>query len=206
MRFVLVCEGSSDAALVRHIERLLAQCGCSNPRGDAFHRGSRIAEKIQEAVKLSSDLDMLFVHRDANNAGAQARHLEIEKAVENALPTRGRWVAVVPVRMTEAWLLLDQAAIRRVVGKPDGRQPLDLPSPKRVERVPDPKDMLKRAMLAAVATTGRRRRKFKQEFPRLRRSLLEDLPVGGKLESLPSWRAFRCATQAALATSANGQR
>lgn len=155
MRFVLVCEGSSDAALVRHIERLLAQCGCSNPRGDSFHRGSRIAEKIQEAVKLSSDLDLLFVHRDANNAGAQARHLEIEKAVENALPTGGRWVAVVPVRMTEAWLLLDQAAIRRVVGKPDGRQPLDLPSPKRVERVPDPKDMLKRAMLAAVATTGR---------------------------------------------------
>lgn len=199
MRFVLVCEGSSDAALASHIQRLLAQCGCANPRGDVFHRGSRVAQKVGEAVKLSSDLDLLFVHRDANNAGAERRYLQIKEAVENTLPTASRWVAVVPVRMTEAWLLLDEAAIRKVVGKPNGRQPLDLPSPRHVEGVPDPKDVLRQAMLAAVATTGRRRRKFKQEFPRLRRSLLEDLPIGGKLEALPSWRAFRCATQAAVA-------
>ena len=139
MRFVLVCEGSSDAALASHIQRLLAQCGCANPRGVAFHRGSRIAQKISEAVKLSSDLDLIFVHRDANNAGAEKRYLEIKEAVENTLPMGCRWVAVVPVRMTEAWLLLDEAAIRRVVRKPDGKQPLGLPSPKHVEGVTDPK-------------------------------------------------------------------
>ena len=151
---------------------------------------------------MSSDLDLLFVHRDANNAGAEKRYLEIREAVEKALPRGSRWVAVVPVRMTETWLLLDEMAIRRVVGKPNGRQPLDLPAPKHVEEVSDPKDVLRKAMLAAVATTGGRRSKFKQEFPRLRRSLLEDLPVGGKLEALPSWRAFRCATQAAVAAVA----
>lgn len=199
MRFVLVCEGWSDAALVSHIQRLLVQCGCANPRGTPFPWGSRIAEKIGKAVELANDLDLLFVHRDANNIGAEKRYLEIKQAVENTLPLECRWVAVVPVRMTEAWLLLDEAAIRRVVRKPNGKQPLGLPSPRHAERVSDPKDVLSKALLAAVATTGRRRRKFKQEFPRLRRILLEDLPIGGRLESLPSWRAFRDATQTAVA-------
>lgn len=59
-----------------------------------FFRGSRVAEKAGEAVRLSSELDLAFVHRDANNAGAQARYLEIKEAVERTLPT-GRWIAVV---------------------------------------------------------------------------------------------------------------
>ena len=203
MRFVLVCEGSSDAPLANHIRRLLVDCGCSDPRGDVFYRGSRIADKVREAVKQSSELDLLFVHRDADNAGAEARLRQIEagvrEAVGDALPSGLRHVAVVPVKMTEAWLLLDEAAIRQVVRKPNGNLPLGLPPSAKVETTPDPKEMLRNALLAAVATRGRRRRKFKQEFPRLRRRLLEDLPVGRHLASLPSWNAFRAATQAALA-------
>ena len=111
------------------------------------------------------------------------------------------WSAVVPIRvkMTEAWLLLNEGAIRKVVRKPNGKEPLGLPPPARVEATPAPKEALRDALLAAVATRGRRRRKFKREFPRLRRSLLEDLPVGGRLAALPSWNAFRAATEAAVA-------
>lgn len=203
MRFVLICEGSSDAPLANHIQRLLVECGCPHPRGDVFHRGSRVADKVREAVSRSSDLDLLFVHRDADNAGAEARLREIEAGVKqgvgDAPPNGLRHVAVVPVKMTEAWLLLDEAAIRRVVRKPNGNEPLGLPPPATVEANSDPKEVLRQALLAAVATRGRRRRKFKREFPRLRRSLLEDLPVGGRLAALPSWNAFRAATEAAVA-------
>ena len=34
-------------------------------------------------------------------------------------------MGIVPVRMTEAWLLLDESAIRRVAGRPHGDEPLD---------------------------------------------------------------------------------
>lgn len=210
MRFVLICEGSSDAPLSNHIRCLLVECGCARPRGDVFHRGSRIGDKVREAVNRSSDLDLLFVHRDADSAGAEARLREIEAGVRegvgDTLPSGLRHVAVVPVRMTEAWLLLDEAAIRKVVGKPNGVTPLGLPPAAKVETTPDPKEVLRNALLAAVETTGRRRRKFRREFPRLRRSLLEDLPLGGQLASLPSWNAFRSATQAALAKLAQAAR
>ena len=199
MRFVLVCEGSSDAPLANHIRRLLVECGCPHPRGDVFYRGSRLADKVRKAVERSSDLDLLFVHRDADNAGAEARFREIEAGVGDALPNGSRHVAVVPVKMTESWLLLDETAIRKIVGKPKGKQPLGLPPVAKVEATSDPKEVLRNAFLAAIATKGRRRRKFKGEFPRLRRSLLEDLPVGGHLASLPSWVAFRSAVQAVLA-------
>lgn len=208
MRFVLVCEGSSDAPLINHIERLLVECGCAHPQGDAFHQGSRhqgsrIGDKVREVVERSSDLDLLFVHRDADNAGTEARLREIEAGVREGIgdtPSRGlRHVAVVPVKMTEAWLLLDETAIRKVVRKPKGVQSLGLPPAAGVEAIADPKKVLRNALLAAVQTTGRRRRKFTREFPRLRRILLEDLPPGGQLASLPSWNAFRSATQDALA-------
>lgn len=86
MRFVLACEGSSDAPLTIHIQRLLVECGFAHPHGDVVHQGSRIADKINKALALAGALDLVFVHRDANNVGAQARHQEIAQAVGNALP------------------------------------------------------------------------------------------------------------------------
>jgi hypothetical protein len=38
-----------------------------------------------------------------------------------------RHIPVVPVRMTEAWLLADEFAIRSAPGNPNGTQSLDLP-------------------------------------------------------------------------------
>jgi len=67
---------------------------------------------------------------------------------------------VVPVRMLEAWLLLDEKAIRQAAGNPNGRQPLNLPSPSRLEERPDPKHDLHEALRTACALRGRRWKKF----------------------------------------------
>ena len=73
---------------------------------------------------------MLFVHRDADSsqesssAGPERRYDEVARAVADA-SYDGAWVGIVPVRMTEAWLLLDESAIRRVAGRPHGDEPLD---------------------------------------------------------------------------------
>jgi len=55
-------------------------------------------------------------------------------------------VPAVPVRMTEAWLLFDEAAIRRAAGCPNGSMPLELPSLKTSEDIPDPKTILHEAL------------------------------------------------------------
>lgn len=191
MRFLFVCEGSSDLPLADHIQRLLIRCGQPDPDGETWHRGARVADRIRQGLQAAGETDLLFVHRDADNAGADARYREIEAAVRDAAQDETAWAGVVPVRMTEAWLLLDEAAIRNVVGKPDGRAPLDLPAPERAERVADPKERLRDALLAASESRGRRRRKFHRELPRLRRRLLQDLPIDGALERLESWVRFR---------------
>ena len=205
MRFLFVCEGSSDTPLVDHIERLLIRCGQPDPDGETWHRGARVADKIRQGLQAAGGLDLLFVHRDADNAGAEARYREIEAAVRDAAQDGLPWTGVVPVRMTEAWLLLDEAAIRDAVGKPRGRAPLDLPAPGRAERVVNPKERLKDALLAASENRGRRRRRFDQEFPLLRKRLLRDLPIGGGLERLESWVRFRDDTMGAVRNFARGR-
>ena len=197
MRFLFICDGPSDTPLVDHIQRLLIRCGHPDPEGDEWYRGRRVADKTRQGLLAAGGLDLLFVHRDAENASADARYREIETAVRDVVKDGMSWIGVVPVRMTEAWLLLDEAAIHKVVGKPNGRAPLDLPVPKQAERVANPKERLRDALLTASGNRGRRRRKFAREFPRLRRRLLQDLPIGGELERLESWTRFRDDTVAA---------
>lgn len=199
MRFLLACEGSSDTGLVRHIERLIVEhSNEGTAEGESWFYGNPLAEKIRKAMQAAENaVDVLFVHRDADSAGAEARFLEITRAVEVACVTVP-WVTVVPVRMTEAWLLLDEAAIRKAVGRPNGRTPLDLPTPREAERRAKPKQILADAFLMASETTGRRKKQIGRNFPHYRTRLLADLPINGPVTQLASWMRFRDDTLATL--------
>lgn len=197
MRFMLVCEGSSDAALREHILNLLEGRTQTAIAGEVWFQGRRLADKIRNGFNRHGEYDLLFVHRDANSAGAAARYREIAAAVQD-VGYVGPWVGIIPVRMTESWLLLDEAAIRRTAGNLSGVNPINLPPPSRVEHIPDPKAALETALLQARANRGRRRLKDRLEFPTLRRQLLESLPPGGPLEHAPSWARFRDDTIAAV--------
>ncbi len=59
--------------------------------------------------------------------------------------------------MTEAWLLVDEMAIRSAAGNPNGTVPLDLPSLRKLEQVPDPKKVLLGALTTASGLNVRRR-------------------------------------------------
>ena len=190
MRILLVCEGSSDVALLPHIQKLIAQHTRSEPDGASWHQGRRLADKIRDGLQRRGEYDLLFVHRDADNAGAAARYGEISAAVAS-VEYAGPRVGIVPVRMMESWLLLDEAAIRRAAGNPLGETPIALPPPGRIEQISDPKAMLETALLQARGNRGRRRRKDRQDLPRLRRQLLQRLPPGKPLEHAPSWARFR---------------
>lgn len=97
---------------------------------------------------------MLFVHRDAEAQPSDLRREEIANALRG---TSVRHIPVVPVRMTEAWLLADEKAIRSAASNPNGRENLNLPDIRRLEDLSNPKRVLHDALTIASGLNARRR-------------------------------------------------
>lgn len=190
LRVLLVGEGNADLPLVRLVQTLALGAGATRVEADARTFGHDPAERIAEALRFDPTAQLLVVHRDADRAGLEARRAETLAAAE-AAGVRLPVVPCVPVRETEAWLLLDEAEIRRVAGNPLGKVALDLPPPSRAELLPDPKRVLRDALLVASEATGRRRRDAERSFDAWRRILLEGLDPEGPVAELPSFQAFR---------------
>jgi hypothetical protein len=196
IHFVLVGEGSSDDGLIPHLENLCILLGADEVTGTTidFGRidqpvGHTVKAKLRAAIQLEPGANLFVLHRDADSTDPTSRFVEIRSAVE-ATGLAVEHVALVPIQETEAWLLLDETAIRSVAGKPSGRVPLNLPRPSQIEGVARPKERLQEALLSASETTGRRRTKFRRDFPDHRRILLQRLPTGGALRELSSWVNF----------------
>jgi len=82
VKFVLVCEGPSDRGLVRHLEALCVRAGASEAIGDApdlgllgVPTGNTAAQQVRAVVDRMADVNLVFVHRDADAATAAARRV-----------------------------------------------------------------------------------------------------------------------------------
>jgi hypothetical protein len=148
-----------------------------------------LIERLVKAVELFP-CDILFVHRDAEKEAPTDRMHEIRVAFDAATARGIRLpaVAVVPVRMLEAWLLFNEGAIRHAAGNPNSKAPLNLPLLTRAESRPDPKRDLKEALLAASELKGRRLKKFNTAtaFGRIV-DFIEDF---SPLRELPAFQSF----------------
>lgn len=199
-RGIFLADGSSDLPLARHLERLCADVGhevlitAIDPRSSPDRT---VAGRLRMLVVQEFPFDVVFVHRDAEGDDPQRRRREIADGAE-AVGITSPVIPVVPVRMTEAWLLLDPAEIRRVAGRPNGRDPLDLPVPSEVERLADPKARLHQVLLDASGTRGRRRDRFQRDFGQHRALLLERLDLTGPVSRLQAWQHLRLDIDAAL--------
>ncbi|MDD9984683.1 MAG: hypothetical protein OXQ31_00275 [Spirochaetaceae bacterium] len=181
-----------------YIQALLIENGASEADGTASYHGRLVSDKVRNGLQYCGDTDLLFVHRDADTAGSVARYEEIGRGV-SAAGYGGRWVGMVPVRMMEAWLLADEAAIRRVAGRPRGTEALDLPKPDQLENLSNPKQTLREVLLKAGAPRGvRRTKRFKADFGSFLKQLAENLPVGRPLEQISAWMRFRDDVAAAM--------
>jgi hypothetical protein len=190
---LFVAEGSSDLPLSDIVERMFFDKDLSvQIRRPDFGLLPGVAKDVRSRLEAGcelagDDVDFFVVHRDADNAGSQARRTEILAAarlIRDATPV----VPVIPIRMTEAWLLLDEVDIRTVAGNPRGRAPLELPKLHEVEQVADPKSLLSECLLRAADVTGRRRERLATRFPQHRRQLLERLDTAGRVTELSSWK------------------
>jgi hypothetical protein len=180
----LVADGTSDRTLVPLVQFLLDEWSPLPHRilfADGLHDGP-LANRLPKAMQLYP-CDLLFVHRDAEGGAVDAREQEVRDAAA-LLVNPPSHVCLVPVRMTESWLLLDEQAIRSAAGNPRGTSPLQLPAARAIENLADPKARLFEALVAASDRTGRRRRKFRPDVARHRVAELLHAPA---LRQLPSF-------------------
>jgi hypothetical protein len=192
IRFTLVCDGSSDRALIHPIRWALHRRGLLIERGAwadlSFTRPQpkTLRDRVHASIE-NYPCDLLFVHRDAEKDPVSVRLEEVRAAVEDVAE---RHVPVIPVRMTEAWLLHDEGAIRAASGNPNGAVRLTLPSPQHVESLPDPKNVLFAALLAATDLAGHRRKKKQRELPRMRARVAELIDDYEPLLKAPGFQRF----------------
>src|SRR5688572_3327502 len=133
LRYTLAPDGPTDRALLPILTWLLeqngVQCAIQSriieplpiPKKPDSLRLSPLAWRMKYSLEYFP-CDLLFVHRDAEREPSTKRSAEVEEACQElaelqVLPV----ICVVPVRMTEAWLLIEQQAIRNAAGNKNGR-------------------------------------------------------------------------------------
>lgn len=191
IRFTLVGDGPFDSALMPVIFWVLRQSALAENFAGAFADPSRLPKlsaglpaRLAAAISLYP-CNLLFVHRDAEGQGRSNRLSEIRSA---AASISIRFVPIIPIRMTEAWLLVSDAAIRRAAGNPNGKVPLNLPAHQKLESMPDPKRELHQALLTASMLSGRQLRRFDQRASA--RRVAELIGDFSQLRNLSAFRAF----------------
>lgn len=163
LTYTLIADGSSDRALIPIIDWSLDQIAdlryTSQYAEVSLKKSEGLFRRAEEAIKFY-ECDILLVHRDAETLSIDRRIEEIR----SHLSKLGKpYVPVVPVRMTEAWLLVDEQAIRSAANNPNGKAELDMPRVDRLEDIPDPKNMLFEKLKLASELPPGRLRKFRPE-------------------------------------------
>ena len=192
IRYTLISDGPSDRSLLPILTWVLREKG-EVSRIQAEWADLRrlpqppqtLHERILSAIYLFP-CDLLFVHRDAEKEDPENRYEEIHSALREATQ-RGFQkpaVCVVPVQMTEAWLLFDESAIRLGAGNPNGKNPLNLPDLSIIEQISDPKEILFKILLEASGLRRRRLKKFNMAESRIRiTELVSDFAPLRKLDA-----------------------
>ncbi|MFN4145546.1 MAG: hypothetical protein ACK4GN_06965 [Runella sp.] len=150
-----------------------------------------LTEKILITIDFYNSPDWIFIHRDAENITDPiiTRTIEIESAISAAnIQNPPIHVKIIPIKMSEAWLLIDTEAIRRAAANPNGKVDIQLPSINRLETLSNPKDELFSLLKKASGLTGRRLEKFNVHHARyLVAQYIQDFNV---LNNLTGYRHF----------------
>jgi hypothetical protein len=188
--YTLAADGASDKVLLPILTWSLQRQGAASVVAQwvdfgRIPRQSSRQHRLKTAIELYP-CDVVFVHRDAEGQTASLRRQEIREALaEAAVPH----IPVVPVRMTEAWLLANELAIRSAAGNPNGREELNLPEAERLEDLPDPKRVLHEALTKASGLNWRRVSRFPvAQRVHLIPNYIDDY---SRLQVLPAFRALQ---------------
>jgi hypothetical protein len=164
-KYLLIGDGSSDKCLLPIISFFL-----NEHFQDIIFKGEwadfsflpkppkTLAEKIISAIDLYEP-DWVFIHRDAEGEPRplEKRSEEIDEAIVEARELGKRpFIKVIPIRMTESWLLIDKNAIRKASNNPNGQIELVLPAINQLENINNPKETLFTLIKKASGLSGRK--------------------------------------------------
>ncbi len=161
----------------------------------------KMVDKILKVAKKADGYSLLCVHVDADNGtdnrAFEERILPAFRAVEQ---TEGKMcknlVAIVPVYMTESWMIADTDAFKVEIRTSKSNQELNLPAKSRLaEQIANPKETIKKALQIAYKDYPKRRRRRK--ISELYTPLVQKVDLE-KLALLPSYQKFQQAAKDAL--------
>ncbi len=196
LRYTLVGDGSSDRVLIRVIDWAILSRIDKPVQGRQAINLPPLKKGLKARLQAACALypcDMLFVHRDAESEESDVRHTEIMEAADGV---HTAFVPIVPVRMTEAWLLGNEDALRSAAENRQGRVPLNLPDLKRCEALVDAKSILHEALRTASELP--KRRLDKKPIGRWVERVADFTDDWSHLRALKSFRDFDNAVEIAL--------
>lgn len=199
----LYAEGSTDQLFLPEVIRRTAKQNL-NQSGHQYidvkpvdpisfsKTGMKQDECILQAARRAANYNILIVHADADHHTADRAlkerfnpgYLLVQQAQEEVCRCV---LPIVPVQMTEAWMLADPEALIAALGTSKNAQELDLPlKAKLVETDSDPKKTLK--MIVGKANTHRSRRRH-LEVTALYTLLSRTVDLS-RLRNVPAYQRF----------------
>ena len=165
-----ICEGKTDRRLLSNIirktfEELAFECkGQIEVYEPEFiaSEGNKFVEKVTSAAKKAKWANILCVHTDSDSeSDDEAFNFRINPAFEYVKEEKGNLcknlVAIVPIQMSEAWMLADSELLLEEIGANDRRRQLNLPRQNQIERKSDPKSLIEEILRITNDSSGRRR-------------------------------------------------
>ena len=156
--------------------------------------GTTGAERLLKVAVKTHGYHCLIVHADADAASPQAaltqRLAPGEALIRAQTVAQQQLVWLVPVTMTEAWMLADTALLQDALATDlEVIRDLGLPRPNRAEKVAYPKDELLQAIQTTQAALTPRQRQPSHELMADLYAQLDDIPLTS-LRRLPSFLKF----------------
>ncbi|MDP3915287.1 MAG: hypothetical protein Q8R96_16290 [Bacteroidota bacterium] len=195
LKYTLIADGSSDMTLLKIIKWSLDDLYPKVPNDGNFadfrqmpDPPKRLGDKVHRA-KLYFPFDILFVHRDAESTNARMiaqRSQEINIELPEA--DIDKTICVVPIKMMETWLLIDEDAIKKAVGNRNYSGSINLPSLNTLERENQPKELLHAILREASGKRGRNLKKF--NIDKAVHLVAENIEDFSPLRNLVAFKAF----------------
>ncbi len=159
--------------------------------------GLGFVEQVLEASKKGKHeygITLICLHTDADDATHQRAFETKIIPAENALRGKNEQeyckiaVPIVPVQMTEAWMLADKELLKNELGT--NKSNSDLGIQRESETIADPKDTIKNAIRIAKESSTKRKRRKGLDISELYQIIGQKLELS-KLEGISSYQEFK---------------
>ncbi len=201
LQIAYTTEGSTDERFLGNIiektfEALLYDSNTEIEIHQPVHileKGDTFKEKIKKVASKHNYFHVICVHCDSDYLTTETvLNNKINPAFELVKSTRGtckNLVAIIPVQMTEAWMLADIDLFLEEINSDKTCEELNLPSKThQIEKISDPKRRIEEAIRIAQSNISKRRNKLK--IADLYTPLSQKLSLQ-KLEKMPSFTVFK---------------